>query len=119
MGKANKKDDATEFDIYVVADATNHVAVVGQTVAAVERSIDGFTVTIVMNFGKSYPFKFSDSQEAQAFHAEVITFLRTWQSTHDVLNINVINDPTTGPGNESPSAHSDGQDAPPKSGVLI
>jgi len=119
MAKTSKKDDQTEFDISVVADAPNHVAVVGQAVAAVERSIDGCTVTILMNFGKSYPFKFGAPQQAEAFHGEVITFLRTWQSTHDVLNINVINDPSSASGNESQSAPSDEQVAQPMTRVLI
>lgn len=117
MGKTSEKDNPTEFDIYAVADAPNHVAVVGQAVAAVERSIDGFIVTILMNFGKSYPFKFGDLQAAQTFHAEVITFLRTWQSTHDVLNINVISDPSSA--TELRPALPDEQDAQPKTRVLI
>ncbi|HDS1566336.1 hypothetical protein [Stenotrophomonas maltophilia] len=119
MGKANNKDARVNFNISVVADAANSVAVVGQAVAAVERSIDGCTVTILMTCGKSYSFKFRTPEEAQAFYDEVLAFLRNWQSTHDVLSISVTPPPSTEDDNGCGPTAADEEATQPKSRIHI
>ncbi len=119
MGKTSGKDAQTTFDISVVADAPKNVAVVGQAVAAVERSIDGCTVKILMNCGTSYSFKFRTPEEAQAFYDEVLAFLRNWQATHDVLNISVTPPPPIEGDSGCDSAPADEEVTQPKRCIHI
>lgn len=101
-------DAQSEFDIHVFAYSPTHVAVMGQGMAAVERTVDGCTTTILMNCGKEYPFTFRTKEEAEVFHAKVVAFLRNWQSIHDVLNI-IVSEPPPGDAVESGSSSTAGQ----------
>lgn len=82
--------------IVVTADAPNHVAVVGQAVSSVERSLDGLTVIIVMNSGDRYTFRFRAVAEGTPFYERLIEFLRNLSAVQDVLSISVDAYPASG-----------------------
>ncbi|WP_251473648.1 hypothetical protein [Stenotrophomonas lactitubi] len=83
-------------NVNVTAEAPSHIAVVGQAVSSVERSLDGRTVTIVMNSGDRYTFKFRTIEEGAAFYERVIQFLSNVTAVQDVLSISVDAYPQSG-----------------------
>lgn len=82
--------------VVVTADASNHIAVVGQAVSSVERSLDGLTVTIVMNSGDRYTFRFRTVEESEAFYEQLIEFLCNVSTVQDVLSISAEAYPESG-----------------------
>ncbi|MDH1791309.1 hypothetical protein N5D45_05700 [Stenotrophomonas sp. GD03819] len=82
--------------LVVTANASDHVAVVGQAVSSLERSLDDLAVTIVMNSGDKYTFRFRSVEEALAFYEKLIEFLSNVCSVQDVLSITVDGYPESG-----------------------